>query len=405
MAFNRLLRIEQGQLYSALNQGSVVAGPVDLAVKSSTGVCGVCVDFSGNIFLTDSVKHIILKIDRSGTTGAINVSTYAGVAAASGDNSDNTVKAYEARFNAPEGICCDRSGNLYVADTGNNQIRKIDPNRNVSLLAGQPNASSGYTNGVALSAKFLGPVDVAVDNSGTVFVADTGNHAVRAIRGGRVSTIAGGNGSGDAIDPYAAATSKLKSPAGVAVNLSGQIFIADSGNYRIKVVQNDGRVFFYSGAGAAGGATQGTTVGIHSVCKFLNPRFMTCDRTGNLWLVDWSSSTSTRLMRIDTNGTSAVVVDFATAEDPFVTSVAVDQAGVLYLTESISQASPSVRSSSSSSSTKASGSSSSSSTAVSVSSSSSTKVSVSSSSSSTKVSVSSSNSTSSTALSVSSSSP
>jgi sugar lactone lactonase YvrE len=324
MAFNQLIRITAGQAVSAQNTGSIVAGISNLSGKSSTGICGVCVDFSGNIFVTDQVAHIVLKIDRTGT-----ISTYAGVSGSEGSNGDDTVTAYNARFSSPQGICCDRSGNLYVADTGNNQIRKIDLNRNVSLLAGDPDGTGGFADGANISAAlFNEPHGVAVNRTGVVYVADGNNHSIRMVVGANVYTLAGNGTSGDAEGQGTVA--RFNHPYGVTVDPSGRVFVSDSGNHRIKVINTDGNVYEFSGDG-----TSGTTLGTAATSRYQTPKFIDTDRSGNLYLIDWSSGTSSRLLRINQNGIPGVIIDFSGAEDAYVIGVAIDQAEAIYVAESV----------------------------------------------------------------------
>ena len=190
MAFNQLTKYEKGYATPDGNTGKIVLGTNDLFngkgdfVGGSEGLCGIAIDPSGNIYCSDSKKHIIIVTTPSG-----KVSTYAGKAGVWGNNGTSVVTAYDARFKDPRGLACDSSGNLYVADTGNNQIRKIDSNRNVSLVAGDPYGLPGFVDGYVWQpcyipaegssssssalgelAKFRSPYDVAVDCAGNVWV-------------------------------------------------------------------------------------------------------------------------------------------------------------------------------------------------------------------------------------------
>ena len=156
----------------------IVAGTTQLLARGSTEGFGVCCDPSGMIFVSDPTRHCIMKIWPSGT-----VYLYAGLPGTSGNNGANVVSLYNARFNTPRSICCDRTGNLYVADSGNNQIRKITPDGYVSLIAGNAAGVAGYVNGTA--SRFNNPWGLCVDRSGNIMVADTGNHAIRKITTGK----------------------------------------------------------------------------------------------------------------------------------------------------------------------------------------------------------------------------
>jgi sugar lactone lactonase YvrE len=185
----------------------------------------ITADGSGNLYVTDTGNHIIRKI-----TNAAVVSTLAGTAGIVGSNDGITTAA---SFNNPRGIAVDGSLNVFVADSGNHTIRKITNAGVVTTLAGTA-GSPGSTDGVSASARFRNPNAIAVDNSGSVLVVDTGNHIIRSVNSAGVVTtiigIAGTIGSTDGIGTDAS----LSSPNGIAINSSGYIFITDTGNYIIR---------------------------------------------------------------------------------------------------------------------------------------------------------------------------
>jgi sugar lactone lactonase YvrE len=137
-----------------------------------------------------------------------------------------------ASFNSPYGVAVDSSGNVYVADTNNQRIRKITPNGTVMTLAGA--GDFGYADGIGTAASFGSPQGVAVDSSGNVYVADKDNSRIRKITpNGTVTTLAGGNeGYADGIGTAAS----FYSPSGVAVDSSGNVYVADSYNHRIRKI-------------------------------------------------------------------------------------------------------------------------------------------------------------------------
>lgn len=318
---NQIVRYLLGRSAATPNSGKLLVGASGLLDVASTAVCGICTDPSGNVFVTDSEKHVVLKIDATG-----HVSTYAGLSGTSGNNGSSTVTGANARFNKPQGITCDRNGVLYVADTGNNQIRRIDLNRNVGLLAGSSTGESGFTDGALLWARFDEPHGIAVDACGHIYVADGNNHSIRVIGlvSAKVSTVAGNGTPGDA-SGYGA-NARFNHPQGVAVNPSGHVLVADSDNHRLKIIYLGGPAFNFSGSGVSG-----TVVGVASSCRYQTPRFCDCDRSGNWYVIDWTSGTSSRLVRVDPNGTSSLVIDFPNSEDPYVTGVAVDASGAMYV--------------------------------------------------------------------------
>jgi len=190
---------------------------------------GVAVDLSGTLFVSDAGdSNRVRKISPDGV-----VSTLAGSTEGFADGS-----GLNARFNTPSGIAIDSSSNLYVADTGNNRIRKISPAGLVTTLAGS--GESGHADGRASSATFNGPVGVAVDPRGIVFVADTYSDCIRKIEpDGQVTTIAGGGGPGLADGPRS--TALFDTPSGIIVS-NDQLLVADTGNNRLRKISPDGQV-------------------------------------------------------------------------------------------------------------------------------------------------------------------
>ena len=243
MAFNEVKKYYQGYVdvygnvgVSVDNISNIIAGLTGLTLKGSTDLAGVCVDNSGNIYVTDAYKHIVLKITESG-----NIYVIAGLSGTSGNNLGNTVTAANARFNYPTGITCDKNGDLYVCDTKNHQIRKISNNK-VSLVAGAATPTAGTADGVGWAARFNFPYDVDIDYSGILYIADTYNHAIRKIAGGVVSTIAGAKGTAGHAPVWAqmttaagvlGTTARFKYPYAVAVNQNGYVFVSDTDNHVI----------------------------------------------------------------------------------------------------------------------------------------------------------------------------
>jgi prepilin-type N-terminal cleavage/methylation domain-containing protein len=187
---------------------------------------GVASDTAGNLYVADLDSDTIRKI----TPSAV-VTTFAGTCNASGSTNGTGLAA---RFNGPYNIAIDSSGNLYVADSGNNMIRKITSSGVVTTLAGS--GTAGYADGTGSAAQFSSPAGVAVDATGNVYVADTGNNRIREITpAGVVSTLAGSGTSGSNNGTGTAA--RFNFPNGIAVSASGVVYIADTGNNLIRQIQ------------------------------------------------------------------------------------------------------------------------------------------------------------------------
>jgi sugar lactone lactonase YvrE len=188
----------------------------------------LAVDKEGNIYVADTNNHRIRLIRPDGTVSTLAGSTERGYVAGYADG-----PAGQAKFNGPRGVAVDAKGNVYVADTGNHCIRVISPAGQVTTLAGgrQP----GYADGQGDQARFNYPTDIAIDATGNSYVADTANHAIRKITpAGLVSTVAGNGTPGDADGSPKAA--QFRAPEGIAVDSQGNVYVADTGNHRIRKI-------------------------------------------------------------------------------------------------------------------------------------------------------------------------
>lgn len=197
---------------------------------------GLSVDASGNLYFAETSRHRVQKIDPSGT-----ITTVAGngLSGSAGDGGP----AREASLCFPEGITVDREGNLYIADSYNHKIRKVDPSGIITTVCGT--GLSGYSGdgGPAREARLSRPMDVAADSSGSLYIADSENHRVRKVDPmGVITTVAGVGGSGYWGPGYGgdggpATLAKLDYPSGVALDPSGNLYIADEHNFRIRMVK------------------------------------------------------------------------------------------------------------------------------------------------------------------------
>jgi kumamolisin len=235
----------------------------------------VAADSDNNLYVADTGNNIIRKI--SGGT----VSTLAGT---------------DDAFDSPEGITVDGSGNVYVADTGNNTIREITPGGVVSVLAGQTGVS-GFADGDATSeALFNGPSGVAVDSAGNVYVADFGNAVIREISSGTVTTIAGQAGQAGYLDGLSG-KALFNAPLGVAVDSLGDVYIADAlvpsigttaaGNNVLRELSPEGVVSTVAGQVS----TTGTADGIGSAAEFYSLQAVAVSSSGQVYLADTYNQT------------------------------------------------------------------------------------------------------------------
>ena len=293
---------------------------------------GVAVDGAGNVYVAETNGHSIRKITAAGL-----VSTLAG--------SSNGFSGYEngtdtvARFANPQGVAVDSTGNVYVADTRNNSIRKIAPDGQVSTLAGvsSPARSSGSADGQGTDARFNGVFGIGLDRAGNLYAADGSNHTVRKITpAGLVSTFAGAASVSGFADGLVAAA-QFDTPRGIAADSSGNAYVVDSGNNVIRKITPAGQVSTIAGSSTADGSDDGAG----TAALFLSPRGMAIDSAGNVYVADNGNK---RIRKItpaglvsNLAGSTNGYADGAGAAAQFgsvVEHVAVDSAGNVYVSDS-----------------------------------------------------------------------
>ena len=214
----------------------------------------VFVDGAGNIFVADTRSHQIRKVDPSGI-----ISTVAGRGAtgAFGDFSGDGGPATEAELDQPAGVAVDGSGNIYIVDRNNNRIRKVDPSGTISTVAGGGGTSSfgGFSGdgGPATGSEMDDPQGVFVDVAGQIYIADTDNHRIRKVdTAGTITTVAGSGEEDFSGDGGPAVEAALNAPTSVFSDGAGQIYIADiadKGNHRIRKVDRAGTITTVAGNG------------------------------------------------------------------------------------------------------------------------------------------------------------
>src|SRR5882724_5693096 len=206
------------------------------------------VDAAGNLFITDVANNRVRKVD---TNGVISTVAGTGIAGFSGDGGAAT----NAMLRSPNGALPDASGNLFISDSGNNCIRKVSPTGVITTIAGNGYLPADYhgNGGPAIYAGLNNPAGMALDTNGNLFVADAYNNRVRKVATNGVITTVAGNGAGTfSGDGGAATNASLASPFGVVFDVSGNLYIADASNYRIRKVATNGVISTFAGNGAFG---------------------------------------------------------------------------------------------------------------------------------------------------------
>jgi hypothetical protein len=239
---------------------------------------GVAVDAAGNVFVADTYNHTIRKVTPAGV-----VTTLAGSAGNPG-SADGTGGA--ARFNNPTGVAVDSAGNVFVAEWGNSTIRKVTAAGVVTTLAGSAGVS-GTNDGTGSAARFNSPCGVAVDSAGNVFVADYGNDTIRKVSSaGVVTTLAGSAGTQGSADGMGSAA-RFFLPYGVAMDSAGNVFVVDQYNHTIRKVTSTGVVTTLAGSAGNSGSADGTGI----AARFYYPSGVAVDSAGNVFVADTHNNT------------------------------------------------------------------------------------------------------------------
>ena len=250
---------------------------------------GAALDGSGSLYIVDTWNHRIRKVDSAGivTTIAGSGTTGEGGGGFGGDGGP----AVEARLRYPYGVTVDETGNLYIADAWNHRIRKVDSAGIVTTIAGSGTEGYGGDGGPAVWAQLSHPQGVALDGSGNLYIADAWNHRIRKVdSAGIVTTIAGGGTPGGGRgrfgrDSGLAVRARLKYPQGMALDAAGNLYFADIGNHRIRKVDASGIMRTIAGTGGAYGGFGGDG-GPALQAMLFSPRGMAADKAGNLYIAD-----------------------------------------------------------------------------------------------------------------------
>ena len=261
----------------------------------------VAADSAGNLYIADSSNHRIRRVDSSGT-----ITTVAGGGSADGDN----VPAVQARLSRPSGVVLDGAGNLYIADTSNHRIRRVDSSGTITTVAGTGERGFGGDGGPAVQAQLASPFGVAVDSAGNLFIADTLNSRIRRLdTKGTITTVAGTGEESFGGDGGPALQAQLARPIGIALDGSGNIYLASVFNQRIRRVDSSGTITTVAGTGTSGfNGDRGPAVR----AQLDNPEGVAVDGAGNLYIAD---RTNNRIRRVDASGTITTIAGGSVSAD------------------------------------------------------------------------------------------
>ena len=253
---------------------------------------GLALDPSGNLFISDIATHQILRFDQS---GKLHVVAGTGEAGFSGDGGP----AEKARLNSPHDLLFDAAGNLLIADSGNHRIRRISQQGVITTIAGDGKTGKTSYNDPPPSTSLNYPQSLALDHTGNLLIADTYHHVVRKLDARGVLTIFAGSLPGYGGDGGPATNAQISLPMAVAVAPDQSVYISDAGNSRIRRVTPDGRIQTVAGYGPAqdtyGGGFAGEGVPLEKA-KLFSATDLKVDATGNLYIVD-SGNNRLRVVR------------------------------------------------------------------------------------------------------------
>jgi len=294
------------------------------------GPGGVAVDAAGNLYIADTMNYRIRKVS---PTGVITTVAGNGRYKFSGDGGPST----SAALHKPSGVAVDAAGNLYIADTYNNRIRKVSTAGIMTTVAGNGLATFSGDGGPGTSASLPGPGGVAVDAAGNLYIADAWNHRIRQVSpAGIITTVAGNGVAGFSGDDGPATGAALRQPTGVAVDAAGNLYIADVGNNRIRKVSTAGIINTVAGGGSGGGGDGGPA----TAASLSGPSGVAVDAAGNLYIAALGSRSIRKVGPGGIITTAAGGGTFLGDSGPATaaalsrpTGVAVDAAGNLYVAD------------------------------------------------------------------------
>ncbi|CAM3675983.1 hypothetical protein FSS13T_26640 [Flavobacterium saliperosum S13] len=283
----------------------------------------VTTDNFGNLIVVDRSNHKIRKISADGAVTTL-----------SGTGAIGTLDgpALSATFRYPDGAVVDSQGNILISDQSNHKIRKLDTNGIVSTFAGS--GVAGFTDGTGATAKFYYPAGMAIDANDNLYVADYSNHRIRKVTPGGLVTTYAGLAIAGATDGNTS-VAKFNGPTGVAVDASGNVFVADYNNHKIRKISTLGEVSTVAGTGIAG-AADGASV----TATFNHPAIVAVDTNNNLFITDEGNHKIRKISSLNevttfagtgTSGANDAAASSATFNSP--TGVCVDNAGTVYIAD------------------------------------------------------------------------
>jgi uncharacterized protein (TIGR03437 family) len=278
-----------GIIRTVAGTGMAGPGPDQTAAARSNlySPMSAAVGSAGNLYIADTYNHRIRVVDANGL-----ILTVAGTGVA-GRGAEG-LPAAQMNLRAPQGVCLDRAGTLYIVDTGNHRVLRVLPSGATETAAGNGSPGDAGDGGAAALAQLNLPGACALDTAGNLFISDTGSHRIRKVTpAAGITTVAGTGAAGSAGDEGPAAAAQLDEPGGIAVEDDGNLFIADTGNHRIRQVTADGVIHTIAGQGTAGYSGDGGTA---SSAQLYSPAGLVLDGAGDLYFADAGNNRVRRLV-------------------------------------------------------------------------------------------------------------
>ncbi|QHT58928.1 hypothetical protein GXP70_02355 [Paenibacillus lycopersici] len=262
----------------------------------------VAVDGSGNLYIADTDNNKIRKVLTDGSISTVAGNGNYGYAGDEG-------QAVEAELRSPAGVAIDSAGNLYIADKYNNRVRRVAPDGVITTIAGTGSSDYAGDNGPAVDAALSSPSGVAVDSAGNLYIADTSNHRIRKVdTTGFITTVAGSDDSGYSGDGGPAVDARLYYPNAVAVDDAGNLYIADTYNNRIRKVDISGNISTVAGTSGTDGYSGDGGLAVDA--QLNEPEGITVDGSGNLYIADTDNN---RIRKVIPNGIIMTITGTGTA--------------------------------------------------------------------------------------------
>ena len=256
---------------------------------------GVAVDGAGNVYFSDTGNHRVRKVTPGGT-----ISTFAGTGG--GGPSGDGGLATSARIDSPSGLAVDGLGNVYIADfSPAARVRKVNPAGIITTFAGGGTGPTIGDGGPATAARLYAPRGLALDGQGNLYIADMYNHRIREVDSSGTITTFAGTSQGFSGDGGPATSAQLAYPEQVTTDGSGNVYIADTSNRRVRKVSPGGTITTFAGTGGGGLGDGGPATS----ATLSYPKGLEVDDQGNLYIADWSNY---RVRKVDTGGTITTVV-------------------------------------------------------------------------------------------------